>query len=104
MSPELPLAGLGPPADEHRKLKDWAFCRAFTFEDQVRGSSAAALRALQHGSWRTSGPSRWLGWLPLLGGLFRDGARRADALHVMMLTGDNIASARSIAGTHALRL
>jgi len=41
--------------------------------------------------------------VPLLGVLFRDGARRADALHVMMLTGDNIASARSIAGTHAWR-
>ena len=73
-------------------------CRAFTFEDQVRSSSAAALDALQQGSWRTSGPSRWFGWLPGLGGLFRDQARPADALHVMMLTGDNVASARNIAG------
>ena len=64
----------------------------------MRSSSAAALEALQRGSWRTSGPSRWLGWLPVLGRLFRDGPRQADALHVMMLTGDNVASARSIAG------
>ena len=66
----------------------------------MRSSSAAALEALQQGSWRTSGPSRWLGWLPILGRLFRDGPRRADALNVMMLTGDNVASARSIAGLH----
>ena len=66
----------------------------------MRDSSAAALDALQQGSWRTSGPSRWLGWLPILGCLFRDSARRADVLTVMMLTGDNIASARSIAGLH----
>ena len=64
----------------------------------MRSSSAAALDALQQGSWRTSGPSRWLGWLPVLGGLFGDTARPADALHVMMLTGDNVASARNIAG------
>ena len=64
----------------------------------MRSSSAAALDALQQGSWRTSGPSRWLGWLPVLGRLFRDQARPADALHVMMLTGDNVASARNIAG------
>lgn len=67
----------------------------------MRSSSAAALAALQQGSWRTSGPSRWLGWLPILGRLFRDGPRHADALHVMMLTGDNVASARSIAGTQS---
>ena len=72
--------------------------RAFTFEDQVRSSSAAALDALQRGSWRTSGPARWLGWLPVLGRLFRNRARQEDALHVMMLTGDNVASAHSIAG------
>ena len=64
----------------------------------MRSSSAAALDALQQGSWRTSGPSRWLGWVPVLGRLFRDRARPADALHVMMLTGDNVASARNIAG------
>ena len=67
----------------------------------MRSSSAAALEALQQGSWRTSGSSRWLGWLPILGRLFQDGPRRADALNVMMLTGDNVASARSIAGAQA---
>ena len=83
---------------QRRKDLAFAFCRAFTFEDQVRSSSAAALEALQQGSWRTSGPSRWLGWLPILGRLFKDGPRLADALNVMMLTGDNVASACSIAG------
>lgn len=51
----------------------------FTFEDSIHQRSAAALEALRHGTWQGSG---------------RQGQRK---LRVMMLTGDNEATARKVA-------
>lgn len=52
--------------------------RLFTFADRVRDSSAASVSALQSGAWRSGAP------------------KQADALRVMMLTGDSPASAARI--------
>lgn len=56
-------------------------CRVFTFEDQVRPSSRAAVHALRSGKWRSERP------------------RPADALRVIMLTGDNEDSAHRVAAS-----
>ncbi len=53
----------------------------FTFEDQVRPSSRAAVEALRGGKWRSERP------------------RPTDALRVIMLTGDNQDSAHRVAAS-----
>ncbi|CAL8463150.1 g2684 [Coccomyxa elongata] len=55
--------------------------RVFTFEDQVRPSSRAAVDALRGGKWRSERP------------------RPGDALRVIMLTGDNQDSAHRVAAS-----
>ena len=72
-------SGESPGASPSRAQQAPGVIRLFTFDDSVHQQSAEAVAALEQGSWRTGS------------------LKRADAVRVVMLTGDRADSAQRVA-------